>query len=94
MPSAAKSPARREKSIASRVQPGVPARLYLDGARVAAGTALVAGSLTNDVPLQLGSSNLSPYLPYSGDLDEVSLYGRALADAEVAALAASGGKCR
>ncbi len=80
--------------VVDRHQPGVPARLYLDGVRVAAGSALVAGSLANDVPLQLGSSNLSPYLPYSGDLDEVSLYGRALGDAEVAALAASGGKCR
>lgn len=80
--------------VVDRHLPGVAARVYLDGARVAAGSALVSGALDNDVPLQLGSANLSPYLPFSGDLDEVSLHGRALGDAEIAALAASGGKCR
>ncbi|MEO8083781.1 MAG: LamG-like jellyroll fold domain-containing protein [Ardenticatenales bacterium] len=72
----------------------VRARLFIDGAFIASGSAIVTGSLANDVPVRLGGSNLSPYVPFSGDMDEVSFYQRALTDAEIAAIARAGGKCR
>jgi hypothetical protein len=70
--------------------------LYLDGAVVASGT--VTGAIAYDThSLQLGADIENGSLAYffSGLIDEVSLYNRALSAAEVAAIygVGSGGKC-
>lgn len=82
--------------VLDRHQAAVSARLFVDGVPVSSGSAIVAGSLSNSVPVRIDSSNLSPYLPFSGDLDEVTLYQRVLGDDEVAGIAAAGvgGKCK
>jgi hypothetical protein len=70
--------------------------LYLNGVLVDAG--LVSKVIAYDThPVLLGSDNQSGPLGtfYLGEIDELSLYNRALTGAEVAAIfnAASGGKC-
>ncbi len=82
--------------VLDRHQTAVSARLFVDGIRVSSGSAIIAGSLANSVPVRIGSSNLSPYLPFSGDIDEVTLYQRVLGDDEVAGIAGAGvgGKCK
>lgn len=61
-------------------------RLYLDGQLRASGT--YDGPLPqNGSPLRIGGAEFGPYHhPWIGDIDEVSLYDRALSAAEVAAL--------
>ena len=62
-------------------------RLYIDGRRVGHGTPATSG-------IAYGMSSKSPYigsyrggcdLPFSGDIDTVDIYGRALSDADIAA---------
>jgi hypothetical protein len=70
-------------------------RIYLDGTLVHTGATsdrdFVFASWS-----AIGSINNAGYGPYIGDIDELTIYDRALGDGEIAALAAAGadGKCK
>jgi hypothetical protein len=69
------------------VYDGTQAKVYFDG--VLDGSKPASGSIkTGTGPLILGRSEDFPY--FAGALDEIRWYGRALSDAEIAALAAGG----
>lgn len=69
------------------VYDGTQAKVYFDG--VLDGSMPASGSIkTGTGPLIFGRSEDFPY--FAGALDEIRWYGRAISDAEVAALAAGG----
>ena len=65
-------------------------RLYIDGARVASG-AKTTPLLYDNHPVIFGMDleNESPNFFFKGKIDEVAIYGRALSDAEIAAIYAA-----
>lgn len=70
-------------------------RFYVDGQLSGSFNATVRNaSLVNDAPLQIGNGDRDA--GFSGDLDELEIYRRALADSEVQDLfnAGAGGKCK
>ncbi len=71
--------------------------IYIDGVNVRQATLLgnLANTL-NNVPLTIGASNGTGHEKFTGVIDEVSLYGRALSAAEIQAIfnAGSNGKCK
>jgi len=74
---------------------GATFRLYVDGVETASMAGNDAGVPVNDLVLRLGADN-SGNTHFPGVVDEVSLYDRALAPADVAAIHAAGafGRCR
>jgi len=78
-------------------QAGQALALYVNGARQASGTS-TAGAISYDShPLMIGAEWENEALAgwFPGQIDEVSLYGRALSDAEIAGIYNAGalGKC-
>jgi hypothetical protein len=72
---------------------GRQVRLYLDGLEVGAGTPAVLGiHYGTDRTLRIGTYKGTCDLPFTGDIDEVTIHDRALAAAEIraAALASRG----
>jgi hypothetical protein len=70
--------------------------LYLNGSEVASGTAnLQIGYDANAVLIGIDSDNDSGVLPFTGSIDEVSIYNRALTATEIAGIYNAGdeGKC-
>ena len=71
-------------------------KLYLNGTLVASGSATSIIAYDSN-PLLIGADNDSgnTVLPFTGEIDEVSIYGRALSSDEIAAIynAGSAGKC-
>src|SRR5262249_40544750 len=68
---------------------GQTARLYVDGKRIASGSAPVALKQINDINVWLGRSNWNdPY--FYGDLDEFRIWDGAMADDEVTAAFSAG----
>lgn len=63
--------------------------LYLDGTRVASGSVAEIESLQNGDPLLLGIQ-IGNFNRYRGELDELSIYHRALTSNEIAAIYAAG----
>ncbi len=68
-------------------------RVYVDGAQVAEDTTFEGGMTVTSSPLRIGHRGDGQHL--DGLVDEVTLYGRALASSEIAAIYAAGavGKC-
>lgn len=77
--------------VAAVLQPGSGVTFYVDGAAAP----LVAANIkanTNAFPLQFGITGWTPYGNYfTGDVDQLRIYNRALAASEVAALYSSDG---
>jgi hypothetical protein len=68
---------------------GATVRLYVDGAEIGTGTpapTAIKYQLPGSNSLTIGSYQGSCLLPYTGDMDEVQLYGRALGAIEVQGL--------
>jgi hypothetical protein len=70
-------------------------RIYLDGTLAHTGAASDREFVFASWSV-LGSVDIGGYGPYAGDIDEMTIYDRALDDAEIAALFAAGadGKCK
>ena len=71
--------------------------LYLNGVSVASGPAnLSIGYDSHTVNIGIDFDYGSPVLPFTGEIDEASIYNRALSAAEIAAIysAGSAGKCK
>ncbi|HVS82090.1 MAG TPA: LamG-like jellyroll fold domain-containing protein [Pyrinomonadaceae bacterium] len=72
--------------------------LYVNGVSVASSTVATTGLCTSNIQVQFGSedSNQGPSRRYSGRLDEVEIFNRALSASEIQAInnAASAGKCK
>lgn len=87
--------------VAKRLPPQ-PAAIYVDGVkRGQNGRSVPITNIDHDTPMWLARHHKNGYINrdnifFAGDLDEVSVYRRALAPAEVAALHRAGGKgkCR
>jgi hypothetical protein len=72
--------------------------LYVDGSPVPLSTpvpSLVTGTVSNASKLRIGNVTLGSQVSFRGDLDEIEVFNRVLADVEVAAIwaADSHGKC-
>lgn len=88
-------------AVAKRLPPQAPI-LYVDGVkRIQSGRNVPLGNLDHDTPVWLARHHSNELVPrdniyYNGDMDEISVYRRALAPDEIAALFKAGraGKCR
>jgi Concanavalin A-like lectin/glucanases superfamily len=88
-------------AVAKRLPPQAPA-LYIDGVlRANSGRLMPLESIDNDVPLWLGRHHRNGFVPrdeiyFTGAIDELAFYRRALSATEVKAIHAAGkaGKCR
>ena len=71
------------------------AQFYVDGAATTA-TAVAGGNLSNSSALWVGASPIGGNQPWLGDLDEIEVFNRALAPAELLAIyqAGTAGKCK
>jgi hypothetical protein len=69
---------------------GATLRIYMDG-RLEATRALAGAIRTSSAPFRIGGGGSGdvPESPFHGEIDEVRLYGRALAEAEIRSLATS-----
>jgi len=69
-------------------------KLYINGAPDPSSTATAASLLTNARPLRIGADQSGGHL-FTGVIDELEIYSRALADTEIAAIYMAGGagKC-
>jgi hypothetical protein len=70
-------------------------RAYINGT-IQPDVAAISGPLTNTVvPLRIGRGNTTSYT-FRGQVDELTLYGRALAPAEINTIVQAGpfGKCK
>lgn len=75
---------------------GSTAKIYVDGTIAGDFTGVCAGSLANSMPLEIGGLPLDPGACFSGIIDEVAVWNRALSPAQISSLWAAGteGMCR
>ncbi len=72
-------------------------KLYVDGSVVLTfDPTAVAGSITNQAKFFIGQRNISFAIPFKGEIDEVEIFNRALADSTIFRIFAAGeaGKCK
>lgn len=72
-------------------------RIYVDGTLVLTfNPTAVSGSITNQAKFLIGQRNISFAIPFNGQIDEVEIFNRALADTTIFRVFAAGsaGKCK
>ncbi|WP_376792350.1 LamG-like jellyroll fold domain-containing protein [Thermoflexus sp.] len=84
--------------VAVTLKSGGSAILYVDGVQVASAPATAFANLANPEPLRIGMPSAAwyPQISFRGLIDEVEIFNRALAPAEIQAIynAGSAGKCK
>jgi hypothetical protein len=75
---------------------GTTMRMYFNGKPEPQTAAFTGPPRGTELPLRLGKGDVNPEYLFHGMVDEVSLYDRALSEAEVASIVAAGalGKCK